>query len=186
MKKKPQRRFININLLRRQDNHNAEILIIGVLAMALLVMGGTMTGIYYMEKKALAAQKQINAELMVQANENKLAQDSLATQKKLAQVLNQKKSNVEKLEKAKQSYIDLLTEINLAVPSSIILTGIEITNAEINLSGFSPDQNQVAVLLSGLRKSQYFENAGSIDSSWDEETGEGKFTVKMRWEEEKQ
>lgn len=183
--KKPLRRIIKINLLKKQDSPDARLIFIGVLAIVLLIISGILSGVYYMEKKALAEQQKINVELMAQANKNKIAQESLASQKKLAEILNLKKSNIEKLEKAQQSFTEVLNEINLALPGSVVLTAIDITNTTIKISGFSPDQEQVAVLLSGLRKSKYFEHARAVDSSFDEKTGECSFSIEMSWEEEK-
>jgi len=183
--KKNSRRIIKINLLNKQDSHDTRLIFISLLTAVLLVFLGVLSGAYFMEKKALAEQKRINAELMVQANENKLTQESLADQRKLAELLNLKKANIKKLEKARQSFSEILNEINLALPRQVVLTAIDITNTTIKISGFSPDQEQVAVLLSGLRKSKYFEEVRAVESSLDEKNQECKFSIEMLWEEEK-
>lgn len=176
---------ININLLEPspRSSHRFNYYVLGFLILAIT---GVLTGYFYiLQNRELANQQALNTELKTEVQKYEKEMAIFKPIEELSKEIASKNQKVNSLEKTQESYAKVMMEIDKALPSKVIVAGVEIKGQKIVLTGFSPDHSQVARLLDGLKRSTIFKNVTVLGSKINEKTNEAEFTIDMDWEAEK-
>lgn len=172
---------VYINLIerdtRREKARNALIACLLIYTAFFAVLAG----FYYTAQLQLAATQNINAQL--QARTHSLQKEGAvpADQKLLPADLAKKETTVKQVEAKKDSYVDVLGEVENAMPAKMIMIAITFEDKKITLKGYTNDYTGVAELLAGLRQSPVFKNVMLASSKLDDKSKEIEFSISMEW-----
>ncbi|MGE5380616.1 MAG: PilN domain-containing protein [Methylocystaceae bacterium] len=155
-----------------------------------LAWGGALITVVLVAVILLINCHQENQIVRVQSEQTKLQkqlvnykkQEAAEKQKKdLVQLLKQRKAEVKSAELTGLPASTILQEVERSVPRSVKLTDIQFDRSKLMINGFSPDQKEIAVLLSGLRKNSRFSQVTVTASKAIEENGEIEFVIESEW-----
>lgn len=172
---------IMINLLevdkKRLERRKFTYIVI-IIIIALL---GSASGIYYSAlteyKQQMIANRHLKKELASCQNLN----TTMDVMESFKNQVASKRNSVSAIEIQKISYTAIMEEIARAVPARVKLTGAEITQVGIIINGYSPNHENVASFLSGLRNSSFFNEVRLVSSELDNESGEVRFVIENSW-----
>lgn len=173
---------VNINLLEKDTGREKAMasLMIGILLIAAVF--GSMTGLYIYERQQMVMFEKQNTDLQSRLR-NMGAQGAMpAGQKSLQSELTRRENIVKQVEARRQSYVDVLGEIENAMPARLMMTGIDFSDKKITLKGYAREYSSEAELLAGLRNSVVFKDVTLASSKLDDKSREVEFTIDMNWE----
>jgi len=182
MKRSKRARKIKINLLERDEKRTKRVITTFLIFFA--VFGGGMGYFYNSALIDFAEQQKMNSELKAIVEKDKEARDIFKSYQELQQELQEKKKIVEKIADIQVSYVDVLGEIEQAIPDGVIIKEIDIQTVTAALNGYAHDHSDVAKFLSGLRRSPVFNDILVVSSDLDESSDTIVFSIKVGWEAE--
>jgi len=127
---------------------------------------------------------QLNLEQSYLQQETRAYKQKEIAVKQLTAINKQIKQRQDDIKKAEQAGIPasiIMSEIEQALPPNVMLVGLQFDQKKLILSGFTDEQEQVAIVLSGLRNSSRFSKVILTGSKLDQETGEIQFAVESEW-----
>jgi len=155
-------RPIKINLLRAEQQADRNQLIPMISMVLIIAILGVMGGLYAISLGQLHAQNALNETLKARLTSNQKSSYSYQTQVVAYEGIQNRESMVRTMEQKRASYLDLMTEVEQAVPRGIILNNLDIQTSNIAISGTADNEEQIATMLAGLRESPWLKNLQSI------------------------
>jgi Tfp pilus assembly protein PilN len=149
-----------------------------VIIIALL---GSASGIYFSAFNEYKQQMITNRQLKSQLASYHNLTTALDVVEKFQNQVASKRNSVSAIESQKISYTAIMEEIARAVPTRVKLIGVEMTQVGIIINGYSPDHENVAKFLSGLRNTSFFYEVRLVFSELDKESGEVRFVIENSW-----
>jgi len=173
---------VNINLLPREPVNRRHWYYWG-LSFALMAILGGLTAYYDVSRdRELNHLQVVNTDLKDQINKYKREAAQTIPLKEMKELINKKSQEMELMKKSQQSFVEVWGNVDKVVPSPILVTGMEINAKKIIITGFSPDHEQIAVLLQNLELNPYLENVDALSSKLNEKSNEVSFGMEMTWE----
>lgn len=176
--------MIRINLLeqkrnRRQEAVRAELTLVGIGAVALMVLLGLFHGVQLAQASSLeSANRRLEREI---AQMKEVVKEVDEAEKLKAELV--KKLNVIKQLKANKSGpVRMLDELALATPDKLQMSSLDEENGRIKLSGVSVSNEIISQFLSSLEQSAYFTDVylNAIDQTEKEGVKLKSFSITAR------
>lgn len=172
---------VYINLIERDTSREKTRRALAACILIYVAFFAALAGFYYHALLDYGSAQKLNAQLQSKAQTLQKEGAVSADQKLLPSDLTKKETSVKQVEAKKDSYVDVLGEIENAMPARMIMTDIIFEEKKITLKGYTDEYAGVAELLAGLRKSPVFKNVALASSKLDEKSREIEFSISMEW-----
>mgnify|MGYP000847426245 CR=1 FL=1 len=172
---------VYINLIERDTSREKARAALAFCILIYVAFFATLAGFYYNALLDYGSAKRLNAQLQSKAQALQKEGTVPVDQKLLPSDLTKKETSVKQVEAKKDSYVDVLGEIENAMPAQMLMTDITFEEKKITLKGYTDEYTGVAELLAGLRKSPVFKNVALASSKLDEKSQEIEFSISMEW-----
>ncbi|MEN6326260.1 MAG: PilN domain-containing protein [Syntrophomonas sp.] len=173
---------IYINLLVREQQPGRRFPTSAVIPLLLVALTIGIWCWHGYQQKELRALRALNSELKAELGQYKGERPELQSLQNLRSQIEDKQERVDQVRQAQIRCTEVYAEIEHVLPNGLVLTGIEINEEKVLISGYALDYQEMAAFISGLRKSRLLQNVILISSNIDEDGGEVYFQVEMGWE----
>jgi len=172
---------VYINLIARDTSREKARRALAACILIYVAFFAALAGFYYHALLDYGSAQKLNAQLQSKAQALQKEGTAPVDQKLLPSDLTKKETSVKQVEAKKDSYVDVLGEIENAMPARMLMTDITFEEKKITLKGYTDEYAGVAELLAGLRKSPVFKNVALASSKLDEKSQEIEFSISMEW-----
>ena len=176
--------MIRINLLplrvsRRQEAVRRELLLVGVLAVALALMLAVVQSTLTIQLNQL---QQDNAKLSREINRKKEIVEEVDAAEKLKEELTKKLTVIKQLKASKTGPVHLLDQLSMACPDKLQLQSIDEKKGRLQITGLAVSNEIISQFLSNLEQSRYFEDVylNAIDQTEQEGVKLKNFSITAR------
>ena len=177
-------RPIKINLLETdQQSERSQFIKMTSLIIVIAILG-LMGGIYTITLRQLHAEQAVNDNLKARYEHYLKSEGIYQAQMESLEGVRKRERMIETMEKSRVSYLDLMAEVEKAAPEGVILYNLDMQMNNIVITGRAGDENQVAILLAGLRASPWFKNVKTVSITNEGKDVDGllRFDIQYEWE----
>jgi type IV pilus assembly protein PilN len=152
--------MIEINLLPiREEKRKADLRQLAVLLAASLVGAVLMSGVVHMKlSNDLSAAQAGISETQRQIDQYKPQLEQVERYRATKQAIEEKLAVIERLDRARSGPVHILDELSIHAPERLWVTGIEASGGRITVKGMSLDNELVALFMTALSDSPYFDD----------------------------
>lgn len=177
-------RPIKINLLvAEQQSDKSQLVGVAFLILVMAVLG-LMGGMYAIALKQLHVEQALNEKLQARYERYQKSDSSYQAQMQALESIRKREGMIEAMEKSRVSYLDLMAEVEKAAPEGVILYNLDMQMHNIVITGRAGDENQIAIMLAGLRASPWFKNIKTVSINDEGKDTDGllRFDIQYEWE----